>query len=85
MNLDSFVGVHDESDEEGEDDVDEEGDEGVEVDARHPPDEQRALRHAGERGEHVVAVHQREQAFRRRRYRLKLFHSPHTCYNQKKN
>lgn len=59
---DHLVGAGDEGDEERQHHVDEHGDEGVEVGAAEVPHQAVLVFELRKRGEHVIAVQQREQA-----------------------
>lgn len=72
--LDALVSICDESYEKAEHHVDEEGDERVEVDPAEQPHHDVLLRELSKRREHVVPVHQGEEAFGHAAQTLKLAH-----------
>lgn len=72
MYLDTLISICDESYEKAEHHVDEEGDERVEVDPAEQPHHDVLLREFGKRREHVVPVHQGEEAFGHAAQTLKL-------------
>lgn len=72
MYLDALVSICDESYEQAEHHVDEERDERVEVDPAEQPHHSVLLLDLGKRREHVIPVHQREEAFGHSAQTLKL-------------
>lgn len=59
--LDGFVGVSDESDEQAEQHVDEKRDEGVEVESAEKPHHVAFVFHPQKGAEHVVPIYEREE------------------------
>lgn len=80
--LDGLVGVGDEGDEERQNHVDEEGDEGVEVRPAEEPHQLVLVLQLGEGGEHVIAVHEGEQAFGHSTQALELHDNTNLCNQQ---
>lgn len=81
--LDGLVGVSDEGDEERQHHVDEQGDEGVEVGPAEEPHHDVFVLQLREGGEHVVAVHQGEEALRYTTQALKLEMEEETLISRK--
>lgn len=73
-NLDCFIGIHDDGNEETQYHIDEEGNEGVEVDAGEPPHHRILARSGGEGGKHVVSIDEGVQALHRGREGAELWY-----------